>query len=74
MAVGPSAPPIIPIEPHWAGVNPHAYPRRNVANIPIWAAAPRIMVFGLEIRGPKSVVAPIPKNIKHGYISYLIPR
>lgn len=39
---------------------------RNAAKIPIYAAAPRIIVFLFAISGEKSVVAPIPTKIRHG--------
>ena len=42
---------------------------RKVIKIPIWAAAPRSKLLGREISGPKSVVAPIPRNISGGKIS-----
>ena len=73
IAVGPSAPPIIPIAAASRPLNPRARAPKKVINIPIWAAAPRSMVFLLAIRGPKSVVAPMQRNIKQGYISYFIP-
>lgn len=66
IAVGPSAPPIIPIDDASWGVNPNNNAPKKVIKIPIWAAAPKIMLFGLEINGPKSVVAPMPKKIRHG--------
>ena len=45
----------------------------NVKKIPIWAAAPKSINFLLAISGPKSVVAPIHKKIKQGYIPNLTP-
>ena len=35
-------------------------------NMPNWAAAPMNRVLGLAIRGPKSVPAPTPMNIRQG--------
>ena len=70
--VGPSAPPTIPIEPASAGVK-NADAQRKVMKIPICAAAPRMSDFGLAISGPKSVIAPTPMNIKHGYTPVFTP-
>ncbi len=72
MAVGPSAPPIIPIAAASARVksiqpralNPTA--PRTVAKMPNWAAAPRNSVLGLASSGPKSVIAPTPMKITRG--------
>ena len=74
IAVGPSAPPIIPIAEASLAVKsvhpkqflPMAIAPINVIKIPIWAAAPNNIVFLLAINGPKSVVAPIHRKIKHG--------
>ena len=38
----------------------------NVTNIPTCAAAPKSSDFGLAISGSKSVIAPIPINIRQG--------
>ena len=73
MDVGPSAPPMIPIEPASAGVNPMAFAQRKVTKIPICAAAPRMRLFGLAISGPKSVIAPTPMKIRQGYTPALTP-
>ena len=40
----------------------------TVAKIPNCAAAPRISVFGLASKGPKSVIAPTPIKINNGAI------
>ena len=65
-AVGPSAPPIIPIAPASAAVKPRKIAPVNVTKIPICAAAPRIRLFGFEMSGPKSVIQPIPRKISGG--------
>ena len=81
IAVGPSAPPIIPIDA--ASFTPHdilgtnaliTNAPTNVKNTPNCAAAPNKMLFGLAISGPKSVIQPIPRNISGGYIPSLTPR
>ena len=73
MAVGPSAPPMMPIAEACCTLKSIIAPA-NATNTPIWAAAPRSMVFGFAIRGPKSVIAPTPMKIRGGKISYLIPK
>ncbi|MMZ71108.1 hypothetical protein D1872_343550 [compost metagenome] len=51
-------------------------PNSNAVNIatktPIWAAAPNNKLLGSAIIGPKSVIAPRPKNIKRGTTSVSI--
>ena len=76
MAVGPSAPPMIPIEADCAAVKPRAsiWVTKKVAKIPICAAAPRRRLLGLAINGPKSVMAPTAIKIRHGKIPSLTPR
>ena len=74
IAVGPSAPPIKPMED--ASLTPKLNALGNKAvrpmapmkamNMPNWAAAPMNRVLGLAIRGPKSVPAPTPMNIRQG--------
>ncbi len=66
MAVGPSAPPMMPIEPACAGVKPSAKAPMKVRKMPICAAAPSRKLFGLAISGPKSVMAPTPTKIRQG--------
>ncbi len=66
MAVGPSAPPIIAIDPHSAAENPKRAAPINVMKIPACAAAPRRKLLGLAISGPKSVIVPMPRNIRGG--------
>ena len=66
MAVGPSAPPMMPIDPAWAGLKPRYRDPRKVRNMPIWAAAPRRMSLGLESMVEKSVIAPMPRKIRGG--------
>ena len=73
IAVGPSAPPIIPIAAASKALNPRKNAPKNVRKIPNCAAAPSNKLEGLESSGPKSVVAPIPRKISGGKISKLIP-
>ena len=70
--VGPSAPPMIPIEPASAGVK-NAYAQRKVMKIPIWAAAPMMGDFGLALSGPKSFFSPTPMNTKQVYTPVFTP-
>ncbi len=73
IAVGPSAPPIIPIEAASASGKPNSSAPKNATYIPNCAAAPNNKLFGFAISGPKSVIAPTPKNINGGYIPSLTP-
>ncbi|OPZ75091.1 MAG: hypothetical protein BWY80_00307 [Firmicutes bacterium ADurb.Bin456] len=66
IAVGPSAPPMMPMDAAWAGVKSKNRAAVRVTKIPSWAAAPNKMVLGLASRGPKSVMAPMPKKIRGG--------
>ena len=66
MAVGPSAPPIMPIEAAASAGKASAKQPINVTNIPTCAAAPKSSDYGLAISGSKSVIAPIPINIRQG--------
>jgi hypothetical protein len=74
MEVGPSAPPMMPMEAASAGVKPMSLAIRKVAKTPNCAAAPRKRVLGLASRGPKSVSAPRPRKIRGGKISSLIQK
>ena len=73
VAVGPSAPPIIPIEAASSPLNPRSIAPKNAKNIPNWAAAPSNIVLGFAIIGPKSVLAPIHKKITGGKIPRWTP-
>ena len=64
---------MIPIDEASNALNPRRIAPRNVMKIPSWAAAPKSKLLGLEISGPKSVVAPIPRKISGGKISHSIP-
>ncbi len=66
IAVGPSAPPIIAIEPASFGENPRRVAPTYVKKIPNCAAAPRIKLFGFAISGVKSVIEPIPRKMSGG--------
>ena len=63
IAVGPSAPPIIPNEAASFGVNPIKIATSNTVKIPNCAAAPKIESRRLRNIGPKSVKAPTPIKI-----------
>ena len=67
IAVGPSAPPMIPIAPDSAGVKPRCIATIYAPKIPICAAAPISISRGCEINAEKSVIAPIPRKINGGY-------
>ena len=66
MAVGPSAPPMMPTEDASAPVKPSRRQPRYVRKMPSWAAAPSSRLLGLAIRGPKSVMAPTPMKMRQG--------
>ena len=66
IAVGPSAPPMMPIAAASGSVKPSATAPSRLAKIPNWAAAPRSSVFGFASIGPKSVSAPMPRKISGG--------
>ena len=67
MAVGPSAPPMMPMAPASAGANPQARASRYAPKIPICAAAPIRISRGWDISAEKSVMAPMPRKISGGY-------
>ena len=70
--VGPSAAPIIAIEAaSLIGKNIDA--KQSVKKIPNCAAAPKIISFGFESNGPKSIIAPIPMKRISGNNSFAIP-
>ena len=74
IAVGPSAPPIIPIEAACLAVNcPDTFAKVNAKYIPNCAAAPKRRLIGFAINGPKSVIAPTPMNIRQGKRLLLTP-
>ena len=60
MAVGPSAPPMMPKEAASFGVNPIKIATSNTVKIPSCAAAPNMERRKLRNIGPKSVNAPTP--------------
>ena len=66
MAVGPSAPPIIPTEDDSAPLKPMRRQPMKVMKMPSCAAAPSSKLLGLAIRGPKSVIAPTPMKMRQG--------
>ena len=45
----------------------------NVKNMPNCAAAPKRNIFGLESKGPKSIIAPMPMNSSSGKSSVAMP-
>ena len=73
MAVGPSAPPMIPMAPASLGMKPMDNASRYAPKIPICAAAPIRISLGCEIRAEKSVIAPMPRKISGGYQPCLTP-
>ena len=79
MAVGPSAPPMIPIEPATArsklipGMKESKRAPRRAVKIPNWAAAPKRRVLGLAMSGPKSVIDPTPMKMRIGKSPVSIP-
>ena len=80
MAVGPSAPPMMPIalasfrpKPRF-GKNAESPSAPNKAkNMPSCAAPPSRADLGLAISGPKSVIAPTPMKIMIGNTPVSIP-
>ena len=46
---------------------------KRVINIPSCAAAPNIKLLGLAISGPKSVIAPMPRNTSGGNNTHSTP-
>ena len=67
MVVGPSAPPIMPMEAASGSSNrPVASAPQNATKMPTCAAAPRSSVLGLDMTGPKSVSAPSPRKMMGG--------
>ena len=73
IVVGPSAPPIIPIEQASGILKPRMRAPKKATYTPNWAPAPNMRVLGLAIIGPKSVRAPKPKNIRGGITSHSNP-
>lgn len=71
MVVGPSAPPMIPMEAASGIEKPRRIAPKNVTYTPNWAAAPNRSVLGLAIQGPKSVMAPTPMKMMGGSKSHL---
>ena len=57
-----------------AAVNPIKEAITNAKEIPNCAPAPMKRDDGLEISGPKSVIAPTAIKIRHGKIPSLTPR
>ena len=66
MAVGPSAPPMMPMAPASRALKPSSFAPMKVMKIPSCAAAPIRSAEGLAIRGAKSVIAPTPMKISGG--------
>ena len=66
IAVGPSAAPMIPMEAASFSSKPNREAKHRVKKIPYCAAAPKIISFGLDNKGPKSIIAPIPINKING--------
>ena len=66
MAVGPSAPPMMPMEAASGPVKPSSTAPKKATNTPNCAAAPSSRLLGFASRGPKSVMAPTPRKISEG--------
>ena len=73
IAIGPSAPPMIPMAPASDRLKPSTFARMSATKIPRCAPAPSRTSFGLAIIGPKSVMAPTPRKISGGTISSETP-
>ena len=69
MEVGPSAAPMMPMEAASFRSKPKAEAIMMVRKIPPWAAAPHRNSLGLDSRGPKSIMAPMPMNSRIGMAS-----
>ena len=74
IAVGPSAPPMIPMLPASFREKPRARAPKMATKIPTCAAAPRKNVLGFDSKGLKSVSAPMPRKIKGGKMARCTPR
>ena len=67
MVVGPSAPPMMPIDAaSGSSKTPVASAPQKATNMPTCAAAPSSSVLGLEMTGLKSVSAPSPRKMIGG--------
>ena len=73
IAIGPSAPPMMPIAPASCRVKPSSFAPMRATKMPRCAAAPRMTSFGLAIIGAKSVIAPTPKKMSGGTTSSSTP-
>ena len=66
MAVGPSAPPMMPMDAASGPVKPSRRAPMKVKKMPSWAAAPSSRLEGRAISGVKSVMVPMPRKISGG--------
>ena len=73
MAVGPSAPPMMPMEAACGPVKPRQIAPKKATKTPSCAAAPRSRLYGSALSGPSSVMAPTPMKIREGYRPALTP-
>ena len=64
---------MIPMQAASLTSKPRIMAPAKAMNTPNCAAAPKSIVSGFAIIGPKSVIAPTPMKIIGGKISYLIP-
>ena len=69
MEVGPSAAPMMAMAAALGREKPMSAAKISVRNIPSCAEPPRINSFGLDSRGPKSIMAPMPINSRMGMAS-----
>ena len=74
IAVGPSAPPMMPIDAALCGEKPSARAPRKVMKMPICAAAPSSRLFGFESSAAKSVIAPMPRKMSGGKMPERTPK
>ena len=72
IAVGPSAPPMIPRAPASCGVKPIITAHNSTVKMPNCAAAPNMERCKLRSIGPKSVKAPTPIKMMGGRKPVLI--
>ena len=81
IAVGPSAPPMMPIalaslipKPRSANIDERPRAPNRAKKMPSCAAPPSNADFGFAISGPKSVMAPTPMKIMIGNTPVSIPK
>ena len=73
MDVGPSAAAMMPVEAASAMSKPRSVATMITKKMPNCAAAPKMSRNGLESRGPKSIMAPMPMKSSSGKSSVSMP-